>query len=253
MIPLPVFTSPQSEVDADNPFDTLERQINDEFSDLLYVRSLFGSGQNSPVQDQEERRKRETETSEILIQLDDDDELTELTPKVEIDLNSVDNSEFCTLRTSGISPPVSPGLSEVPDIREIVGKRISTCISEALNNTFSTVSTPFSSKFNSLFDDGFLLSSRDSEQNGRRERSRSVEFSWSISDMDEDLRSIAMPTWSDEVSSSDEECNTYRLSRSLPIEVSRENVFINLRINFYKIATPKIRSDCLKYDASNIV
>ena len=83
--------------------------------------------------------------------------------------------------------------------------------------------TSFSSKKDDRLDECVSLSSHSSESeqlNKKCERSRSIESLWNTLDMDEDIRSIAMPTWCDELSSSsDEEYDPHGLSQSLPIEV----------------------------------
>ena len=69
---MPGFTSPHNGMDIDNPFDALERQMNDvhiiilDLLDLLSVSLLYGSGKKSPVQEHEMSFRSEPGTNEIL-------------------------------------------------------------------------------------------------------------------------------------------------------------------------------------------
>lgn len=73
LIPLPVFTSPHSEITGDNPFDALERQVNDGILDFLNPSSsLLDHVQSSPACNKRLASAHVTKFGN-LVQLDEND------------------------------------------------------------------------------------------------------------------------------------------------------------------------------------
>ena len=102
LIPLPASTSPQSDIFGDNPFDALERQINDGVLDFLNASSpLSGCDHNSPS-NRTGQGEDVPEQSAILIRLDNDGDLHETDTKVHL-LNIEDFREAECIRSSARS------------------------------------------------------------------------------------------------------------------------------------------------------
>ena len=131
LIPLPIFTSPQNNIDGDNPFDTLERQVNDEVLDMLNMKSLCGTGQKSPVRI--ECQDSKPETFEILIRLSEV-EVNEPTNGID-SLNVADASELQRLPSSPSSRTIgSIDSLKYINIHEMIADCASACVDQIPKN-----------------------------------------------------------------------------------------------------------------------
>lgn len=234
LIPLPLFTSP-IEIAEDNPFDIIERQIND--NELFDILNLNLSFSNTSLEEQDDcndsnclinicesvdntdvqNKKENGNTCKV-------EDYTTFSSSVNSLENKIDNNNAQLMDSSAVS-----SLSNASDIKEMVMNRISLCINQALHETQSsdvlrrTTPEQFSvssskttsprSKLSRSLNDGFISSGEQTNV-----KSSMIQFSKSFADIEDDLESI-VPHW-DDISSSDEEPEKRIMSRSLIMDVS---------------------------------
>lgn len=247
LIPLPLFTSP-IEIAEDNPFDIIERQIND--NELFDILNLNLSFSNTSLEEQDDcndsnclinicesvdntdvqNKKENGNTCKV-------EDYTTFSSSVNSLENKIDNNNAQLMDSSAVS-----SLSNASDIKEMVMNRISLCINQALHETQSsdvlrrTTPEQFSvssskttsprSKLSRSLNDGFISSGEQTNV-----KSSMIQFSKSFADIEDDLESI-VPHW-DDISSSDEEPEKRIMSRSLIMDkssnaIKKKSIFVRV-------------------------
>ncbi|XKL67823.1 hypothetical protein PGB90_003314 [Kerria lacca] len=195
LIPLPVFSN-QVQFSEDNPFDAVERQINENelFFNVLDADSYFRDGKT-----ESQNILNENLTNDI-VQLIDNVNLYEN----KIDTDDDPNYVYCEKMKNESEKSLRENsadsiLSNISDIKEMVMNRISNCINKTLyQNSLSTSShsSSASNKSRNLLNNCFIVSDEP--------KGSYVEVSEELCDNVEDIQSI-IPEWDELLSSSDDD------------------------------------------------